>query len=399
MTKYTPLAFEINLCPDGLVFEVGSLFEAFCSLHDQRDARGLRYPLATVLSYVVLAKLAGQDQPHGMAHWVKRRAKALADFFGLATPQAPHETTYTRILGLALEADAFERVVRAFFARLPQAGQSVHIVLDGKTLRGTIPLGSTRGVHLLAAYLPQEGWVLCQVAVDRKENEIPAAARLLKTLDLRGKIITGDALLAQRELSLQIVQAGGDYLWIIKDNQPETRAAIARLFAPEPVVKGFSPASHDDFIATETLDKKHGRIETRTLTASPASSTWLNWPEVAQVFKVERRFVCLKDGSVSHEVVYGVTSLTRAEASAARLLELQREHWTIENGLHYRRDVTFKEDRGRFRIGHAAQVMAAINNLVLGLLLRRGVTNVPDARRDLEADPKAAAALILGRPK
>jgi DDE_Tnp_1-associated len=193
---------------EGLVFDVGSLFEAFCGLHDQRDARGLRYALATVLSYIVLAKLAGQDQPHGIAQWVHRRASALTDFFGLAKAQAPHETTYTRILGRAFPVDEFERLVTDFFAHQPQAGQSVHIALDGKTLRGTIPFGRTRGVHLLAAYLPQAGGVLCQVEGDETENEIPAAARLLKTLDLRGKIITGAALLAQRELSLQIVQAG-----------------------------------------------------------------------------------------------------------------------------------------------------------------------------------------------
>ncbi len=388
-----------NLRPDGFIFEVESLFDAFCTLHDQRDARGLRYPLATVLSFVVLAKLAGQDQPHGIAHWVKRRANLLADFFGLAKAQTPHETTYSRILGQALQIEEFEQMLRDFFARLPQAGQSVHVALDGKTLRGTIPAGQTHGVHLLAAYLPQEGWVLCQVEVGRKENEIPAAARLLKTLDLRGKIITGDALLAQRELSLQIVQAGGEYLWIIKDNQPETAAALARLFAPEPVVKGFSPASHDDFKVAETVEKGHGRIETRTLTASPASPTWLNWPGVEQVFQVERRFVRVKDGRVEHDVVYGVTSLTVGEASAARLLGLQREHWAIENGLHYRRDDTFREDRGTWHRGHLAQVLAAINNLVVGLLLRRGITNVPDARRDFEAAPKAALALILECPK
>ncbi len=261
-----------------------------------------------------------------------------------------------------------------------------------------IPAGDTRGVHLLAAYLPQEGWVLAQVEVDRKENEIPAAARLLKTLDLRGKIITGDALLAQRDLSLQIVEAGGEYIWIIKDNQPETSEALVRLFAPEPVVKGFSPASHDDFQAEETVGKTHGRIETRTLTASPASPHWLNWPEVAQVFKLERRFLRVKDQHVEQEVVFGVTSLTVEEASPARLLELVREHWQIENGLHYRRDDTLKEDRCTLRIGRAPQAMAAINNLVVGLLLRRGLRNVPDARHDIDADPKAGLALILGRP-
>jgi predicted transposase YbfD/YdcC len=397
MAKYTPLAFEINLRPEGLVFDVGSLFEAFCGLHDQRDARGLRYPLVTVLSYVVLAKLAGQDQVHGIAQWVNRRANLLADFFGLAQAQAPHETTYSRILGKALQMEEFEQVLRDFFARQPQAGQSVHIILDGKTLRGTIPAGRTHGVHLLAAYLPQEGWVLAQLEVGRKENEIPATARLLKTLDLRGKIVTGDALLAQRDLSLQIVEAGGEYIWIIKDNQPETCEALARLFAPEPCVPGFSPASHDDFQTAKTEEKTHGRIETRTLTASPASSQWLNWPGVAQVFKLERRFVRVKDHRVTQEVVYGVTSLTAEEASPERLLSLVREHWAIENGLHYRRDDTLREDRCTLRTGHAPQAMAAINNLVLGLLLRRGVTNVPDARRDIEADPQAGLALILGR--
>jgi predicted transposase YbfD/YdcC len=398
MAQYTPLPFEINLQSEGFVFDVGSLFEALCSLHDQRDARGVRYALTTVLVFVVLAKLAGQDHLHGMAHWVQLRVTELAHLLALAKPRAPHASTYSRILSQAIRLEEFESIVRDFFARQPQAGQTVHIALDGKTMRGTIPAGHTHGVHLLAAYLPQEGWVLAQVEVGSKENEIPAAGRLLKTLDLRGKIITGDALLAQRELSLQIVQAGGEYLWIIKDNQPETAEAVARLFAPEPTVKGFSPASHDDFRAKETVNKTHGRIETRTLTAGPAGPTWLNWPGVAQVFKVERRFVRVKDGRVQHEVVYGVTSLKTSEASAARLLALQREHWQIENGLHYRRDETLKEDRCTLRRGRGPQMMAAINNLVLGLLLRRGVANVPDARRELDYNLKTALPLLLARP-
>ncbi len=399
MQKYIPLAFEINLRPEGFVFDVGSLFEAFCGLHDQRDARGVRYALTTVLTLILIAKLAGENHLHGIAQWVKLHATLLADLLGLAKPQAPHATTFSRILGKALSLSEFEQVVHAVLAQQPGAGQSVHIALDGKTMRGTIPAGHTHGVHLLAAYLPQEGWVLAQVEVGRKENEIPAAARLLKTLDLRGKIITGDALLAQRELSLQIVEAGGDYIWIIKDNQPETAEALARLFAPEPVVKGFSPASHDDFQVAKTVGKDHGRLETRTLTASPASPRWLNWPGVAQVFHLERHSRRLKDKHIEHEVVYGVTSLCGAEASPVRLLALIREHWGIENGLHYRRDDTLKEDRCTLRRGQAAPAMAALNNLVLGLLLPRGVTNLPDARREFDADPQAAVALILECPR
>ena len=398
VAKYTPLAFEINLRPEGFVCDVGSLIEALCGLHDQRDARGVRYAVVTVLVFTLMAKLAGESQLRGIAQWVDRRKELLAEFLALAKPQAPHASTYSRILGQAIRIEEFEQVVQDFFAQQPHAGQSVHLIFDGKTLRGTIPAGRTRGLHLLAVFLPQEGWVLAQVEVDRKENEIPAMARVLKTLDLRDKIITGDALLAQRELSLQIVAAGGDYLWVIKDNQPETREALVRLFAPEACVPGFSPASHDDFQVAQTVEKAHGRIETRTLTVSPASPTWLNWPAVAQVFKVERRFLRVKDRHVTHEVVYGVTSLTAAEASPAQLLAWLREHWQIENGLHYRRDDTLKEDRCTVRTGHGAHAMAVLNNLILGLLLRRGVRNVPDARRDFAAAPQLAWELIVKRP-
>jgi len=399
MAKYTPLAFEINLCAEGaagFVFEVDSLFEALCTLHDQRDARGLRYHLVTVLVFMLLAKLAGENHLRGIAQWVRRRAVLLATFLTLAKVQAPHATTYSRILGQAIQIEEFEQVSRDFFAQQPKAGTHVQITLDGKTMRGTIPAGQTHGIHLLAAFLPDEGWVVFQVEVGSKENEIPAAGRVLKCLDLRGKIITGDAMLAQRDLSLQILQAGGAYVWIIKDNQPETREDIERLFAPEPVVKGFSPAAQDDFDTAETVEKSHGRMEHRQMTVSSALKGYLNWPGAEQVFKLERHFERMKDGQVMEEVVYGVTSLTAQEASPERLLRLIRKHWQIENGLHYRRDDTLKEDRCTLRRGHAAEAMAVINNVILGLLLRRGVKNVPDARRDFDADPKQAFDLIVG---
>jgi hypothetical protein len=120
---------------------------------------------------------------------------------------------FKSLLGRVIDIEAFEQVVRDFFASQPNAGQSLVIALDGKTLRGTIAAGQTRGQHLLAAYLPAEGWVLLQVEVEGKENEITAAPRVLKCLDLRGKIVTGDAMFAQRELSLQIIEARGNYIW------------------------------------------------------------------------------------------------------------------------------------------------------------------------------------------
>jgi predicted transposase YbfD/YdcC len=393
--KYTPLSFEVNL-REGFCFAVDSLFAALCELHDLRDARGVRYALVTVLVFITLAKLAGEDHLRGIAQWVRLRREALATALSLAKPQAPDATTYSRVLNRAVEVTELERVVSRFFAELPGAGESILLNLDGKTLRGTIPAGRSQGLHLLGAYLPEEGWVLIQLKVEQQENEIPAAMRIVQCLDLRNKIVTGDALLTQRELSAQIVEAGGEYVWTVKDNQPQLEQDIATLFAPESCAPGFSPCQKD-FATATTCGKGHGRLEQRALTASSMLQGYAKWPYAAQVFRLERRSVRIRDGLRMEKVTYGVTSLTAEEASPARLLQLVRGHWGIENKLHYRRDDTLHEDRCTLK-GQGAQAMAVINNLVLGLLHRSGVVNVPDARRYYEANLQEAVALVLQSP-
>ncbi len=397
MHEYSTPTFDVNLDPNGFIVDLDSLYEFLSRLHDSRHARGVRYALVTVLIFILLAKLAGQDRIYGISQWVKHRQEPLAVAFHLATPRAPSPQTYSRLLGRVIEIEEFEHLVREYFASQPRAGRSVAIAIDGKTLRGTLRAGESQGRHLLAAYLPQEGWVLLQVEVATKANEIVAAPRLLKSLDLRDKIVTGDALLAQRELSIQIVEAGGDYVWTVKDNQPQLLQDIQTLFAPEPVVKGFSPASHDDFRIAQTVDKGHGRLEQRTLTASSALQGYLDWPYAAQVFRLVRRCERLADGQVTTEVVYGVTSLPAAEASPQRLLHLVRNHWQIENGLHYRRDETLREDWCHLRVGEAPRAMALLNNLVVGLVLGQGKKNLPAARRHYDAHLDEALALLVRR--
>jgi hypothetical protein len=119
MQKYAPIPFEINLRPEGFIIDVGSLFEALLGLHDQRDVRGVRHALVTVLVFVVLAKFAGEDWLRGIAQWVAERKVGLAEFFGLAKPQAPCYTTNARILGRAGVIDEFEQVVHGFLWRYP----------------------------------------------------------------------------------------------------------------------------------------------------------------------------------------------------------------------------------------------------------------------------------------
>ncbi len=384
--------FVVNREISGLVVDLGNLYEHLAKLTDRRCARGKRYALVTILIFIVLAKLAGEDRLTEIADWVHHRMEPLAEILQLK-PRAPHRTTYSRILGGVVDVQEFEQSVRKFFESQPQAGRGVILTLDGKTLRGTIPAGQTRGMHLLAAFLPEEGWVIAQVEVDGKENEIAAAARVLKTVDLRGKIVTGDALLAQRDLSRQIVERGGDYVWAVKENQSQLRQDIATLFNPEACVKGFSPAVKG-FRTAQTSGKGHGRIEQRRMTVSNELKGYLDWPHAEQVFKLERHFERVKDGKLTHETVYGVTSLTAEEASPRRLLHIVRAHWQIENGLHYRRDETLREDWCHLRSGKAPRLMAAVNNLVLGLLLGRGVKNVPEARRAFAAHWNQAVQLL-----
>jgi hypothetical protein len=125
---------------------------------------------------------------------------------------------------------------------------------------------------------------------------------------------------------------------------------------------------------------------------------YLDWPYLEQVFKLERRFVDLKTKQVTTQTTYGLTSLSRAQAGPRRLLHLLRTYWGIENGLHYRRDVTLREDRCRLRIGCAARVMATLNNLVVTLLARLGFSNLPAARRRFSAHPNEALAIIMQSP-
>jgi predicted transposase YbfD/YdcC len=373
-------------------FEVNSLYETLLKVKDKRKARGKRYSLATVLTLSVLAKLGGEDTPEGMAAWVKYRWAELRQGLHLKRDRLPHASTYRRILGLALDIGEFEAVLGAFFEA--HAGQTEQLAMDGKAMRGTIEAGQRRGVHLLAVYAVGAGVVLKQVDVLAKENEISAAPKVLAAVELRGKVVTGDAMFTQRELSSQIVQAGGHYMWTVKDNQPRLRADIERLFGPERVPLGSAPL-RTDFQSVTYTTKGHGRLETHTLTTSALLNTTNDWPHLAQVFQLVRQVRDLRTDTTSHEVVYGITSLPAASASPRRLLTLHRRHWAIENELHYTRDVTFHEDACHLALGTAAQAIAVLNNLVLGLLRLRGFAMIADARRRFCAVPTEALALVL----
>lgn len=191
------------------------------------------------------------------------------------------------------------------------------------------------------------------------------APKVLEALPLKGRLVTADALYCQRELCAQVRDAGGDYLVIVKANQLRLYEDIKLLFD--------EPPEGEVFREEEQRDRHGDRQEVRRLWASTALRGYLDWPGVQQVCKLER--VVERKGKISGEVRYAITSLGD-EVGPEQLLRHVRGHWGIENRLHYVRDVTFGEDGSQVRKGSAPEVMAALRNVVIGLLREANWTNI-----------------------
>ena len=367
-----------------VVFNTADLEEILNRLTDTRDSRGKIYSLGMVLTLVILAKLSGEDKPSGITQWIRLRCDSFVELFACKHKRMPCLNTIRTVLQDIVSLDELEKIFNQYLHETYGGQQSQLVAIDGKTMRGTIPKGSKQGVHLLAAYLPTEGVVLKQVAVDTKESEIKAAPQLLEGLDLKEKIVCGDALHTQRQLSVDILAKGGNYVWFLKENQASLLADVAQFFKPAQQYAGW-PLPELAYTTAQTTDKGHGRLEKRTLTLRVDEQAFLDWPGVRQVFKLERYGQQLKTGQESTDVIFGITSCRPDKATAEQLLQWTRQYWGIENGLHYRRDVTLREDATQISEPPLAKAISAINNFVIGLTQKLGYSNLAFARRIFDA--------------
>jgi len=365
---------------------------------DVRQARGKQYELWVLLTILCVAILSGQKTIWGIVEWALRHAGELIGFLDLPKGRIPSRSTFyltLRRIGIAgLErkiaemGTAMERENRLSESLRGADGSLLRgLAVDGKDLRGARAHGNQTFLVSLVGH--GDGLVLGQEAVDVKTNEITVVPKLLAGRDLRGVVITMDALLAQRALASQITAAQGDYLMVVKRNQPQLWQDIDLLFQAPPLDR--SEAKHDTVVRHT---QAHGRKECRTLETSAALSAYLQWPGAAQVMRRTYHAVDLRTGEITHEVVYGITSLPPRRAQAKQLAELWRGHWTIENRAHYVRDETFGEDRCQLHTGHSAQAFAALRNAVLNVLRYQGWSSIPSAIRRYGASLQQALQLL-----
>lgn len=401
-----------------------SLVTALSTVPDPRKARGVRHGVLAVLAVSACAVLAGARSFAAIAEYAADVGAELLSGLGLVDASAdravPHESTLRRVLQ-AIDPAALDAALRAWTlahldtrpdpAGVPDRERRRVLALDGKTLRGAhlrdpndrgqdSGQGSNSGTgggrprlpHLVAVLDQASGAVLGQVQVappvgtaDRTADatagsELAAFATVLDRVDLSGVLITADALHTQRGHAEYLHARGGHYLLPVKANQP---TLLARLRALPWTAIG---------VATRERARGHGRIETRAISVVSLhpcpDARGEFFPHAAQALKLVRRRRPLRPGGRWKTVtVYAITSLTAFDADPALLARWIRGHWTIENQLHWVRDLTFDEDHSAVRTGHGPQVMAALRNLAITALRLSGTTNIAAGLRHHARDP------------
>jgi predicted transposase YbfD/YdcC len=432
------------------------LYEALKQVKDGRKKRGCRYSLALLLTLLLLARLAGETDLRAAAQWIRLRKGWIIEHLHLTRVTLPCAGTYGYALeridaqellevvaGCLTRWEAAERCENEPSRLVDQGGQQEkqQVAVDGKTMRGTLghEPESQPSVHVLSVYEVRTGLVLAQRSVAEKENEITAVKELLTSVYVKDRVWTADAMHTQKSACQCIDQLGGKYLFFFKDNHPTAHEDLA-LFFQDP------EADQSTWGFFSQTDKGHGRLTTRTVRTTTEMNEWFanEWTGIAQSFQIirtvkrKRRRVIeqaeagkqtstsqqekpsqqqtqttlpskaksSKKGKQakqvtfveesSQQVVYGFSNLTPTEADPEAIATFLRNHWAIENRLHWRRDVTLREDHSQVRSAGKPQALAALNNIVLSLMDWLGVRNVPDHMRLFAAFPKLALDLLLG---
>lgn len=333
----------------------------------RRQCKNLRHRLADVLALGLCGVLCGCDDFVEIEAFARSKEAFFRRFLGLAHGIPSHDT-FRRVFQ-AVCPEALQRCLIGWLTGVRQAAPRAEagevIALDGKTLRRTFDRAAgLAALHLVSAWATANGLTLGQVAVGAQSNEITAIPRLIELLDLEGCVVTIDAAGCQKDIAAQIVGKGGDYLLALKDNQPTLQEQVSDYFLEQLEAEGRDRKLR----CHRQVEEGHGRTEARETFVAPATAEMVAtgaWAGLATVVMVIRRGVEHATGKASDEVRYFISSLP---AKVKRLAGAVRQHWGIENGLHWVLDVAFNEDRMRQRDRNGIENLALLNRLAVSLL-------------------------------
>jgi len=343
-----------------------SIVKHFESLPDPRHQRNRRHLLIDVITLAVCGVIVGCPGPSAIEQWAKAKEDWLKKL--LALPNGiPSRDCIRRVLS-ALKPEAFQSCFQSWIVSLVSEVEDTRptIAIDGKSMRRSHDRSRGLGpLHLVSAWLSEQGLSLGQVATEEKSNEITAIPELIDRIDVKGAIVTIDAMGCQKEIAKKIVDAKGDYVLAVKDNQPTLHDAIKDLFSDE---------RQDDLLKMphrqhQTSEKGHGRIDDRcyVLAKIPRNASWKDaWPGATAV-GMAVRVTEKSDGTTSGDVRYFITS---CYLSGERFAQAVRGHWGIENSLHWVLDVSFDEDQSRTRNRRMADNLSWLRRFAISLLKR-----------------------------
>lgn len=340
-----------------------ALINQFAQLEDPRCDWRVEHKLIDILVIAVCAVIGEAESFEDIALYGRCKRDWLQRFLELPGGIPSHDT-FRRVLML-IDPDRFERCflgwVRAVFQ--PDAAAPRQIAIDGKVVRRSFDRKHGRSpLHLVSAFATEQGLVLAQRAVANKGGELAVLPDLLDGLDLRGCLVSLDALACQPAVAERVVSQGGDYLITLKGNQKKTHAEVKDWFAAHAFAPG-APLRP----CFDAFDQSHGRLVRRRVFACPDVSvfaTLKDWPNLAAVLAVETIRGINGTGKVTAEIRYFVSS---AQVPPETLAMAIRRHWSVENGLHWILDVGFREDTSRVRDRNAARNLALLRKIALNL--------------------------------
>ena len=332
--------------------EFSQLFEG---VRDPRRSNATRHDLHEMLMIALLCVLCGGEGCHDMSLFGRSKERFLRRFMRLAYGIPSHDA-FSDLFN-ALDPKGFQPVMLRLLGDFARNLEGV-IAIDGKALRRSLDKASGKSpLHLVQAFAAEARLVLGQVAVDQKSNEITAIPELLALLDVKGRIITADAMHTQRATAEAVCARGGDYVLALKGNQGSL-FEDAKLYLDD-------PEAADNCQTFQSVDADHGRIETRTAVISD-DIDWLqerhHWPGLGAIGQVT--YMRETGGKQTSRSRYFLLS---AALKPERFLEVTRAHWSIENSLHWVLDVTMNEDQARNRTGNGAQNLALLRRMALNL--------------------------------